>query len=609
MALPSVNFDRIKSLEKNELDYDTLNLMRTYFLRYPDKFLDFYNRDSNFQLHFFQRIFLRLMFSLQKYFFVGVRGIGKTYLSNLASMIYSVLNPMQTGSIVSPMKEQGSKITQGSFEQIMVQFPFFRKEIILNEKGGIFHTDSGVDVIIFKNGSQLSVEFSKSQMRGLRKDWLKLEEYAMPTFDYNKTTSEILPTMSNSKASLHGSVDKESIQGQIGIITNANSNLSPAYKELVQIVNNFGQGMRQMVFSTDYRMSAMYRMLKVEHFLEAKYNPLSEDDIDFRRNYKGEWVGGMSTEIVDEQVLKSMYNIKYPVYKNNHKGGWRYVLVYDVASAISKIENANCALVVLRFRYNDNENDYEIECVNVEHKRGLAYEDQAKYLKSKAIDYDPQAFIVDTNGIGEGIIEWLLKENNEGLGCLKLLYEDLFPHDKKDVEALFAWKMKENEHAKKILYPLKAQGRFTKKIDMGIHIKNALTTRKVSFVDNSMLVGATLPSSVLTYFNIEKDNIEEINRIRNTYMEFELLSKEIRNIAQDSDSKELVRIDTGVLKDRFEALQYGLWVINRLILNDSQGKPEYDIKEFNYTFANVSNKYDRRGGGAYQRKGTGSRRR
>lgn len=135
------------------------------FLNYPDILLDtitpYY---SNFQLFFYQRIFLRACARYRYVYCVAPRAFSKSFVSIFSGILKCIFLPGQKFFIVAPGKAQGSSIAQEKINEIFQKFPFLENEIIKYNKGKDYTT------LIFKNGSVFDVVANLDSQRGNRRN-------------------------------------------------------------------------------------------------------------------------------------------------------------------------------------------------------------------------------------------------------------------------------------------------------------------------------------------------------------------------------------------------------------------------------------------------------
>ena len=73
---------------------------------------------SNFQLYFYQRIFLRACMRYRYHYCVAPRAFSKSFISILAGYLRCMFLPNSKYFICAPGKEQGAKIAKEKFDEI-----------------------------------------------------------------------------------------------------------------------------------------------------------------------------------------------------------------------------------------------------------------------------------------------------------------------------------------------------------------------------------------------------------------------------------------------------------------------------------------------------------
>ncbi len=181
----SVAAERIlKSWEKYAEYYEL-------WLVYPDLMIDFFTpSSSNFELYFYQRVYLRACFRYRYFFASFTRAFSKSFLAILALMLRCVLLPGSKVFLVAETKEQAAAIFREKFTEILDLLPFFKNE--LSDKIGQRPTLSkDYARITFKNGSILDVVAAISSSRGGRRHCGLLEEVIL--LDGDRVSEIIIP--------------------------------------------------------------------------------------------------------------------------------------------------------------------------------------------------------------------------------------------------------------------------------------------------------------------------------------------------------------------------------------------------------------------------------
>jgi len=149
-------------IEKNRKLYEKYC---TYFSTYPDLFIDLITpQTSNFQLFFYQRIFLRACMRYRYHYCTACRAFSKTFVSILALILKCVFQPRSKLFICAPGKEQSAKVAKEKIIEIFNLFPLLKKEIIGEGNFGKDYV-----TLSFRNHSQFDVVGALDTTRGGRR--------------------------------------------------------------------------------------------------------------------------------------------------------------------------------------------------------------------------------------------------------------------------------------------------------------------------------------------------------------------------------------------------------------------------------------------------------
>ena len=136
------------------------------FTAYPDLFIELITPvDSNFELFFYQRIFLRACLRYRYHYCTAPRAFSKSFISVLAMILKCIFQPGLKTFICAPGKAQGAKIAREKVEEILDLFPLLKKELV----GETFNAGNDYLKMTFKNGSIFDVVAPLDSTRGGRR--------------------------------------------------------------------------------------------------------------------------------------------------------------------------------------------------------------------------------------------------------------------------------------------------------------------------------------------------------------------------------------------------------------------------------------------------------
>jgi hypothetical protein len=156
--------------------------------------------DSNFNLFFYQRVFLRAAMRHKYVYAVFPRAYSKSFLAVMILMIRCILYPRCKLFVTSGGKEQAAGIMKEKVKEICTLIPAFEKEIDFGRGKSL----EGKDYCkyVFKNGSYFDNIAARESSRGKRRHGGVIEESV--GVDGTILSEVILPTMNVSRMCMDG---------------------------------------------------------------------------------------------------------------------------------------------------------------------------------------------------------------------------------------------------------------------------------------------------------------------------------------------------------------------------------------------------------------------
>ena len=537
-------------LEKNE---DFLTEQWEIFSAYPDIYLDLIKpKESNFELFPYQRIFLRACMRYTNIYITAARATSKTFLSILAKYLQCIFVPNHVGSIVAPNKNQAAKISKQKIQEIWRIWPLLKNELEpSNSSSEGVRANFGKDYcdLFFKNGSRLSIVGALDSDRGLRTHATLIDEARDQ--DGDMISEVILPQMNVSRRMENGLVNPyEKINTQVIYATSAGMKSSFAYEALIDIFeksiidpkNNFCIGL-------DYRVPVMHGLIDGKYVKDLKMSP-SYNETTFASEYMGTWLGGSDESWFNFEKLSKYRKIKNPEWKQKFRGEQN--IFYLISVDVGRLSDQTVACI---FRVNIRNERYFATLVNLE---VLGRSAESKTFTRQAIDlkilirkYNPREVVIDTNGLGIGLADEMIKTHYDNEGELLPAYGFFNNDDYKKIQP---------KDAPAILYSLKANGPLNSKIHGNAYSR--LNGGLVRF----LITEQEARSSLLATKVGSKMSFE--NRIRRL-MPHELTTKlfeEMANLRLKRTGLDIAleQINPRFPKDKYSALAYGLWRIKEL---------------------------------------------
>lgn len=164
-----------------------------FWREYPDMFVEFLcgSNPENFNLFFYQRLFLRAVIRHRYAYATFPRAYSKSFLSVLVLMLRCILYPGSHLFVTTGGKEQAAGIAREKAEEICKLIPGIKNEIDWSR--GASKASKNMVEYIFKNGSKLDIMAAQQSSRGKRATGGLMEECIL--IDQQLLNEVIIPTM------------------------------------------------------------------------------------------------------------------------------------------------------------------------------------------------------------------------------------------------------------------------------------------------------------------------------------------------------------------------------------------------------------------------------
>ena len=537
-------------LENNEKN---LGDMFSIFTAYPDVFLDLITPENEtIKLFFYQRIFLRAAMRFKTVYVTACRAWSKSFLTILALFLQCVFIPGRKVFICAPNKSQGAQIAKEKLSEIFRNWPLLRKEVIggeISECPGNYGKD--YVTLKFRNGSVFDVVGALESTLGGRRHGGLIDE--IKNHDETAINTIVLPLLNVSRRLPNNTVNEQEPNQQVICATSAWQKTSFAYDRLI---DNFEMSIMQpknaFVFGCDYRIPVLHGLLPRDYVNTLKLSP-SFNETSFATEYLSFWQGASEEAWFNFDKLTKYRKVKNPethaIFRAN--SNQFYLLSVDVG-------RLNDQTVCCVFRVNvTNDDKYHATLVNL-YVLGRQY--QTKTFNQQAIElkkiiraFNPREVVVDTNGLGIGFADELIREQIDEFGNI---YEPLGFHNDDEFIKI------QPKDAPRILYGLKANGPLNSKIHGNAYTR--LNSGLVRFLIKDQEAKSAL---LATKVGQKMSVIQRVERLMPHEMTTKLF-EEMANLRLKRTGASLditlEQINPRYPKDKYSAFAYGLWRIKEI---------------------------------------------
>lgn len=546
---------------------DNQSLFEKYanlFTAYPDVFLDLIAPENPpIRLFPYQRVFLRAVMRYKNIYVTACRAFSKSFITILGEVLQCIFMPGTKRFICAPAKNQAAQIAKEKLTEIFRAWPLLRHEVIggdLTDVPGNYGKD--YVTLKFRNGSQFDVVGAIESSLGGRRHGGLLDEIKL--HDEELVNTVVLPLMNVSRRLPDGSVNFNEPNQQTICATSAWLKTSFAYIKLIDMfVDAIINPKNTFVFGCDYRVPLMHGLLARDFVTKLKMSP-SFNQETFAREYLSIWTGGGEESWFDFDKLQKYRKIKNPEKHANFRVGADqfYLLSVDVGRLSDQS-------VVCVWRVNIIKEKYYSTLVNLivigRKAETKTFTQQAIDIKRLVQDFRPREVVIDTNGLGIGLGDEMIKTQIDENG---IEYPPLGFFNNDD------YKKVQPKGCAQILYSLKANGPLNSKIHSNAYTR--INSGLVRFLIKEQEARSALLSTKTGQRMSLQKRVERLMPHELTTKLFEEMANlRLKRTGTGLDIT-LEQINTHYPKDKYSAFAYGLWRIKEIEEESFKRKRRFD---------------------------------
>ncbi len=526
----------------------------SFWREYPDIFVEFLCGESNpenFQLYFYQRVFLRAVMRHRYAYATFPRAYSKSFLSVLILMLRCVLFPGAHLFVTTGGKEQAAGIAREKAEELCKLIPGLKNEIDWTR--GQTKASKNMVEYKFKNGSKLDIMAAQQSSRGKRATGGLMEECIL--IDRTLLNEVIIPTMNVDRRLADGSrIEDEVINKSQIYVTTAGWKNSFAYEKLIQIlIQQIIEPDEAVVLGGTWRVPVMEKLLKKSFIEELKLDG-TYNDSSFAREYESEWSGDAENAFFSAEKFDKHRRMLQPEYEysgRSSKGAY-YVLGVDVG-------RLKCTTEVCIFKVTPQMQGASLKTlVNLYSYEAEDFEQQAIHIKKLFYKYKARSAVIDANGLGIGLIDFMTKAQVDPETGEELLPFGVEDGTSEDVIEPYK-KIKGPGVEENAMYLMKA----TVPINTEAHsyVQTQLFSGKIKFLIDEGQAKVKLMS---TKKGQQMTNDERANYLM-PYTLTTILREQMLNLVEENEGVNIIlkQSNRGIPKDKFSAFEYGLFYIKQ----------------------------------------------
>ena len=542
-----------------------------FWREYPDLFIDFMagpdGGPQHFHLFFYQRVFLRAAMRHKYIYAVFPRAYSKSFLSMMVLMCRAILYPRCKLFITSGGKEQAAGIVKEKVQEICTLIPAFNKEI--DWRRG--QTLEGKDYVkyVFKNGSYFDNIAARESSRGKRRHGGLIEECV--GVDGDILSQVIIPTMNISRMCMDGTThDEETLnKSQIYITTAGYKNTFP-YDKLIQLlVWEIIKPEQSIIMGGTWRIPVLIG-LQSKSFIQDLKQDGTFNESSFDREYESKWSGTVEDAFFNAEIFDRNRILNQPEYEASGRSSKLafYVLAADIGCK-------GCDSVICVFKVTpQSQGGAAKSLVNIYTLSDEHFEDQAIELKKLYYKYNARQIVIDGNGMGIGLIDYMVKSQTDP--DTNETYPDFGVSN--DEEGYYK-KYKTSVTELDAMYILKANA----PINTEAHAiaRSQLSSGKVKFLIDERIAKNKLMATKVGQSMKPEQRAEYLKPFTLT----SILKEEMMNLREETEGVNIIlkQANRGIRKDKFSAFEYGLYYLK---LEEDKKKKRKKFKASDWCFMN-----------------------
>lgn len=524
-----------------------------YWREYPDMFVEFLcgSNPENFQLYFYQRLFLRAVMRHRYAYATFPRAYSKSFLSVLILMLRCVLFPGAHLFVTTGGKEQAAGIAREKAEELCKLIPGLKNEIDWTR--GATKASKNMVEYLFKNGSKLDIIAAQQSSRGKRATGGLMEECIL--IDQTLLNEVIIPTMNVDRRLADGSrVEEEVINKSQIYVTTAGWKNSFAYEKLIQIlIQQIIEPAEAVVLGGTWRVPVMEKLLKKSFIEELKLDG-TYNDSSFAREYESEWSGDAENAFFSAEKFDKHRVLLQPEYEYSGRSSKSayYVLGVDVG-------RIGCTTEVCVFKVTPQVQGASLKTlVNIYTYDAEDFEVQAINLKKLYYKYKARIIALDANGLGIGLVDFMTKSQIDPETGDELPPFGVEGGTSEDTLELYK-KVKGPEIENDALYLIKANAPIN--TEAHTYVQTQLASGKIKLLIDEGQAKIKLMS---TKAGQNMDNDKRAEQLK-PFTLTTILREQMLNLVEENEGVNIIlkQSNRGIKKDKFSAFEYGLYYIKQ----------------------------------------------
>ena len=381
--------------------------------------------------------------------------------------------------------------------------------------------------------------------------------------------NQFLLTMNVSRKCLDGTEQPDEMLNQSQIyITTAGYKNTFSYSKLIQLLVRMAiEPDKAFIMGGTYRIPVLLG-LQPKTFIEDLKRDSTFNEASFGREYESKWTGSVEDAFFDGEKFDRNRILQKPEYESSGRSNKNayYILSVDVG-------RKGCQTIICVLKVTPVVQGPSIKTlVNIYDLNEDHFEDQAKQIKKLYYKYKAKRIVIDGNGLGIGLLDYMVKPQHDDSG-------EVFPDFGiyNDEEGFYK-KYRSANCEFDAVYVIKA----TAPINTEAHsaMQTALETGKIKFLIDERVAKTKLLGTKLGQSMPPEKRDEYLKPFTLT----SILKEEMLNLREENEGVNIIlkRANKGIQKDKFSALEYGIYYIKQEEDSKKKKRKKFDATQWNF---------------------------
>ena len=466
-------------------------------------------------------------------------------------MIRCILYPRAKLFVTSGGKEQSAGIIKEKVDELCALVPALDKE--LDHRPGKTRISKDYCVFMFKNGSYFDNISATEKSRGKRRHGGLVEESV--GVDGEILSSVIIPTMNVARLCMDGTSQEEEVLNKSQIyVTTAGWKGTFAYDKLIQLlVWMITEPEKAFIMGGSWRIPVLVG-LQARSFIKDQQRDGTFNEAAFDREYESKWSGTTENAFFNGETFDRHRVLNQPEYEHSGRSSLQsyYVLSADIG-------RKGCDSVICVIKCTPQAAGPAIKTlVNIYTMNDTHFEDQAIKLKRLFYKYNARRLVIDANGMGIGLVDYMVKPQKDPLTGDE--YADFGVYGGTQEDAVEEYKRFKTETTQEnAMYLMKANAPVN--TEAHANLQTQLNSGKLKFLIDER----TAKTKLLNTKNGQKMSLEQRAEYLKPFTLTSILKEELLNLREENEGLNIIlkQANKSIRKDKVSALEYGLLYIKQ----------------------------------------------